>query len=1138
MPHEKIGRYNIIELLGQGGMGKVYRALDPDLNREVVLKLINLPDAAIYEEWRQRFRREVQAAGQLNHPHIVTVYDVNLEHYPPYVVMELLHGVTLRDHLKTAPLLWRETLLLLQPLVEALAYAHRVGVVHRDVKPTNIMFGGDSGRVLKLVDFGLARGQSDSQVTHAGTVIGTLGYMSPEQAQGDVVDARTDIFAVGVILFEAIAGYNPLNKDSIISTMRETLSEKELDLTPLIDKAVPPQVISLVKRAVTKNRDRRYPTCEELLIDLRRCLNDSSVGSGEVVSAYSTLSAVGGPEIRVAAGIELNNEVKTVLRRMFATFRHIAVEAEFGGGFGGSRVLRVRPVENEGKTHLPAVVKIAPIGLIRQEWEAYQTWVKDMLPNTARLDAPLLPSDGLWGGLRYALVGAGSFEVKSLRDYYQTATIEDLSWVLEKRLFEIMGPHWWWDSHADRTFQLQTDYDSLLPINLLFKPVDSAFESEPQVVGIDSFATTPVVRGDQIRLNGFMVTRVDLNRQEVTLNLPPQSAQRALDSFRVRLVEVSNIEQYRVGNLLDSVLGQVVATRHDLLSELASQALGTSLDLGVEQLPRSGFSFTDLPVLPNPLLVYQNILQEFMTVKIAKIHGDLNMANILIDPETREVNLIDFATVRQGHALHDLLRLETEVIIMLLPATFVEAGLPAAAIHPFYEQLHQVTLTSNLVVTPRLPAAELEKPFELLRVIRKMARTCLFNMNDWREYYQGLTLYLLGALKFDSLDLMSTAPLPKQLAFLGAATIQALLNVVPRQAAMSGKSRVYKPARKRDPSSEIEPPFGAMRPTSRMYIRRVADDYCLSHMNQSYATTLFIKASRQMGKTSLMHRALYQAGQEHHRVSAFVDFQEFPKQHFDQEQDFLMEFCGSISNDLGLPPAVDQYWRGAQTDSLKCRAYMAEYIMPAVNAPLILALDELDRVLTSPFRDNFFGMLRAWHNYRARDERFAKLSLLLSSSTEPYLFIDNPNQSPFNVAEVIALEDFTRAEVDELNQRHRLPLTPAQVDDLMDLVDGHPFLTRLALYQVATGKIKWQQLLAQATAENGPFGDHLRRYLALINQKPELKQAMLEICRSQTCPDEQIFHRLKGAGLIKRAGQQIVLRNKLYTRYFKECLDG
>jgi hypothetical protein len=201
-------------------------------------------------------------------------------------------------------------------------------------------------------------------------------------------------------------------------------------------------------------------------------------------------------------------------------------------------------------------------------------------------------------------------------------------------------------------------------------------------------------------------------------------------------------------------------------------------------------------------------------------------------------------------------------------------------------------------------------------------------------------------------------------------------------------------------------------------------------------------------------------------------------------------------------------------------------------------MDEVERMQTVPFRANFFGMLRTWHNNRVYEESFAKMSLFLSSSTDPYLLIDNPHQSPFNVATLVALEDFSSQEVHELNQRHGSPLTPEQVTELMNLVNGHPFLTRLALYQLADGKIDMPTLLTQAGEDAGPFGDHLRHYLLRILKNPELRQALVRIVHDHTHKEDALFYRLKGAGLVRKTGKQVTFRNNLYERYFKERLNA
>lgn len=801
MPPKQIDRYRILDLLGKGGMGQVYRAHDPDLGREVALKLVTLPE----QEWRQRFRREVQAAGQLNHPHIVTVYDVKLDHEPPYVVMELLTGGTLHERLKAGPLPWREALILLRPLAEALAYAHEAGVIHRDVKPGNIMFSGDRvqlpapgtpmvserGRgILKLVDFGLARQQSQAElpptITQAGAVFGTPGYMSPEQAQGETVDIRTDIFPLGLIFFEAIAGRNPLRRETLISTLSATISDTPVDLSPLTVLA-PPKVIHLIEQAIAKDRQQRYATCEALLVDLNRCLDNADVAeTRRSVAPPPTPRFTPGPPlaptpfIQKTPGIELTHEIELVLQHMFSTANSLKVEAKFGHGLSGGQVFRVLPYRESG-SELPSVVKIAPVELIEQERQAYQTWVDNQLPGAARLQTVVTSSpDGRWAGLRYTLAGEGVFDVQSLYTYYAEATAEDLRWLLEEQLYPMIGKRWWRKHRLEDAFQMQADYDALLPVNLTLRL--SAPPAEVALTKID-MAHLPwpaPAPGTYVELQKFVVTEVDLRQQHVTLNLPPPLPGLPAFAYRLRLVEVPQPEAYHPNQIIPSLTGVVLETRSDFLRRLAHAALGESLNLSAEEVPlpfpRVAFADKELnESLPNPLSVYLKLLADPATVYVSTIHGDLNMENILVNPKTRQIHLIDFATVRQGHSLHDLLRLETEVVTKLIPAALAEAKLSPSAIYPIYRQLRLASLQPGPAAIPASLPPSLVKPWTLLLTIRKLAHHCLFNPEDWREYDRGLALYMLGALKFKNLDQLPEAPQPKQVAFWAAASAVELL---------------------------------------------------------------------------------------------------------------------------------------------------------------------------------------------------------------------------------------------------------------------------------------------------------------------------------------------------------------------------
>ena len=197
LPHS-IGRYEVVDRLGQGGMGVVYRGRDPRIGRPVAIKLLRVTD----EGQRVRFLQEAQSAGNLKHPNIVTIYDYGEHEEQPYIVMEFIEGVTLASYVRqNVPLALPKKLALIEELSAALDYAHNKGVVHRDIKPANVMVDGEG--VLKILDFGIAR-IGDSSLTQAGVMIGTPNYMSPEQIDGRPVDRRSDIFAVGLVFYELL----------------------------------------------------------------------------------------------------------------------------------------------------------------------------------------------------------------------------------------------------------------------------------------------------------------------------------------------------------------------------------------------------------------------------------------------------------------------------------------------------------------------------------------------------------------------------------------------------------------------------------------------------------------------------------------------------------------------------------------------------------------------------------------------------------------------------------------------------------------------------------------------------------------------------------------------------------------------
>ena len=256
-----IDRYETIELLGRGGMGSVYLARDPSIDRYVAVKVL---DAAFDATARQRFTREARASGRLHHPNIVTIFDVGEHQGRPFIAMEYVPGQTLAALIRQGRLGPAEKLRLVADACTGLAYAHRAGIIHLDVKPENLV-RHDSG-VLKILDFGIARVLARDS-THTRHVMGTLRYMAPEQATGQTIDLRSDVFALGCVLYEVIAGV-PAFK----GTMQELLSRvtKPLQVSPLSElvPGVHPELVRMTQRAMAADPDERYNDLEVLKREL------------------------------------------------------------------------------------------------------------------------------------------------------------------------------------------------------------------------------------------------------------------------------------------------------------------------------------------------------------------------------------------------------------------------------------------------------------------------------------------------------------------------------------------------------------------------------------------------------------------------------------------------------------------------------------------------------------------------------------------------------------------------------------------------------------------------------------------------------------------------------------------------------
>ena len=259
-----IGKYEVIEQIAVGGFGVIYKGWDPFIKRKVAIKMCATPD----EEVRQRFQQEAQFVGNLVHRNITLVFDFGVENEVPYIVQEFLSGYDLDELLKADVVTDEDTIVsILIQVCEGLEFAHQRGIVHRDIKPSNIRVLEDG--TVKIMDFGIAKSiLAASKLTQTGIALGTAGYLAPEQIQGRTVDARTDVFALGVVAFELVTGTRPFESATLSNVLYKILNE-EPEYPPEIEGRGSEELEAIVRRCMAKDPDERYQTAADLLVDLR-----------------------------------------------------------------------------------------------------------------------------------------------------------------------------------------------------------------------------------------------------------------------------------------------------------------------------------------------------------------------------------------------------------------------------------------------------------------------------------------------------------------------------------------------------------------------------------------------------------------------------------------------------------------------------------------------------------------------------------------------------------------------------------------------------------------------------------------------------------------------------------------------------
>lgn len=278
-----LGQYQLVELVGEGGLAAVYKAYQASLKRWVAVKVLHEG----YDETLARFRREAEAVARLRHRNILVVYEYGEQEGYPYIVMELVEEGTLKDYLKDEPMDWNKVIRLAIPVAEALHYAHQQGLIHRDVKPSNILMPQEDWPL--LADFGLVKVlDAEQALTATGMIMGTPAYMAPEQASGETIDHRVDMYALGVILFRMITGRMPFDYENPHLLMMAHLSESP-PAPRQFNPACPPELESIILTVLQKERDERYPDMQTMANALKYVLNMSTVVVSSTGPAFTEL---------------------------------------------------------------------------------------------------------------------------------------------------------------------------------------------------------------------------------------------------------------------------------------------------------------------------------------------------------------------------------------------------------------------------------------------------------------------------------------------------------------------------------------------------------------------------------------------------------------------------------------------------------------------------------------------------------------------------------------------------------------------------------------------------------------------------------------------------------------------------------
>ena len=514
-----------------------------------------------------------------------------------------------------------------------------------------------------------------------------------------------------------------------------------------------------------------------------------------------------------------------------------------------------------------------------------------------------------------------------------------------------------------------------------------------------------------------------------------------------------------------------------------------------------------------PLL--QDILEVLVFVHQQNvIHRDIKPANLIRRSKDGKIVLIDFGAVKEVSAQVRNTFGPTSLTIVIgspgyMPSEQV-AGRPQFSSDIF--AVGMVCLQALTGMNPReLPHDSLTGEFSC----------ALFK--DLAPVSPGFAAILDKMVRYDYRQRYQSA----------IEALQALERLLHQQPGDSASTILWQPL---GPPT-LDEPEGQVGLESAFYVERPPIEADCYEAIIKPGALIRVKAPRQMGKTSLMSRILDRANEQAYHTAS-LNFQSADAEFLTNLDQFLQWFCASISWELNREDKLDIYWKGILGSKNKCTNYFQRYLLSELTSPMVLGLDEVDQIFQHPdIATDFFGLLRAWHERGKNEAIWQKLRLVIVHSKEVYIPL-NINQSPFNVGLPIELPELNQAQVEDLVRRHGLSFSAHQFDRLMAMVGGHPYLVRVALYQIARGRMTLEQLLKVAPTEEGPYYDHLRRHLLNLDENTELVAAVKQVVAAESPIEIRTAEafKLRSMGLVKFQGNTVRPLCDLYRLYFRDRL--